>query len=324
MIRELADLIVYNWMGLDSATRIGESVHFFIYDVTKILILLSIMIFFISIIRSFFSPEKTKNILSHKNKYVGNFVASVMGVVSPFCSCSTVPIFIGFVEAGVPLGVTFSFLITSPIVNEIALVMLYSLFGWKIGTLYLISGMAVGIVGGIVIGALGLEDEVEEYVYQIEADGNNIEDDKMSWSERIDYAKREVKDIVSRIWKYVIIGIGIGALIHGYAPANLLAKYAGNSNPLAVFIGVGLGIPLYSNAAGTIPIAEALLNKGVALGTTLSFMMATVALSLPQTVILRKVIKPKLIGIFIAVVGTAIIGVGYMFNFVDLTFNLAM
>ena len=324
MIRALADLIVYNWMGLDSATRIGESIHFFIYDVTKILILLSIMIFFISIIRSFFSPEKTKNILSHKNKYVGNFVASVMGVVSPFCSCSTVPIFIGFVEAGVPLGVTFSFLITSPIVNEIALVMLYSLFGWKIGTLYLISGMAVGIVGGMVIGALGLEDEVEEYVYQIEADGNSIEDDKMSWSERIEYAKREVKDIVSRIWKYVIIGIGIGALIHGYAPANLLAKYAGNSNPFAVFIGVGLGIPLYSNAAGTIPIAEALLNKGVALGTTLSFMMATVALSLPQTVILRKVIKPKLIGIFIAVVGTAIIGVGYMFNFVDLTFNLAM
>ena len=324
MIRALADLIVYNWMGLDSATRIGESIHFFIYDVTKILILLSIMIFFISIIRSFFSPEKTKNILSHKNKYVGNFVASVMGVVSPFCSCSTVPIFIGFVEAGVPLGVTFSFLITSPIVNEIALVMLYSLFGWKIGTLYLISGMAVGIVGGMVIGALGLEDEVEEYVYQIEADGNSIEDDKMSWSERIEYAKREVKDIVSRIWKYVIIGIGIGALIHGYAPANLLAKYAGNSNPFAVFIGVGLGIPLYSNAAGTIPIAEALLNKGVALGTTLSFMMATVALSLPQMVILRKVIKPKLIGIFIAVVGTAIIGVGYMFNFVDLTFNLAM
>lgn len=324
MIRALADLIVYNWMGLDSATRLGESIHFFIYDVTKILILLSIMIFFISIIRSFFSPEKTKEILSHKNKYIGNFVASVMGVVSPFCSCSTVPIFIGFVEAGVPLGVTFSFLITSPIVNEIALVMLYSLFGWKIGTLYLISGMTVGIVGGIVIGVLGLEDEVEEYVYQIEANGDNIEDDKMSWSERIDYAKREVKDIVSRIWKYVIIGIGIGALIHGYAPAEILAKYAGHNNPFAVFIGVGLGIPLYSNAAGTIPIAEALLNKGVALGTTLSFMMATVALSLPQMVILRKVIKPKLIGIFIAVVGTAILGVGYLFNFVDLTFNMAM
>jgi uncharacterized membrane protein YraQ (UPF0718 family) len=323
MIKALADLIVYNWMGFDSATRLGESIHFFVYDVTKILVLLSIMIFFISLIRSFFSPEKTSQVLSHKNKYVGNFVASVMGVVSPFCSCSTVPIFIGFVEAGVPLGVTFSFLITSPIVNEIALVMLYSLFGWKIGTLYLVSGMAVGIIGGIVIGALGLEDEVEEYVYQVESDGVS-EEEEMTWEQRINYAKAEVKDIVSRIWKYVIIGIGIGAVIHGYAPAELLAKYAGQGNPWAVLMGVGFGIPLYSNAAGTIPIAEALLNKGVALGTTLSFMMATVALSLPQMVILRKVIKPKLIAIFIAVVGSAIVGVGYMFNFVDLAFNIAM
>ncbi|MGM0502800.1 MAG: permease [Bacillota bacterium] len=323
MIEALADLVVYNWMGFDSATRLGGSVHFFVYDVAKILILLSIMIFFISIVRSFFSPEKTKEVLSHKNKYVGNFVASVMGVVSPFCSCSTVPIFIGFVEAGVPLGVTFSFLITSPIVNEIALVMLYSLFGWKIGTLYLISGMTVGIVGGIVIGWLGLEDQVEEYVYQVEIDDVD-EEEGMSWEQRINYAKEEVKDIVSRIWKYVIIGIGIGAVIHGYAPAKLLAKYAGQGNPWAVLLGVGFGIPLYSNAAGTIPIAEALLNKGVALGTTLSFMMATVALSLPQMVILRKVIKPKLIAIFIAVVGTAIVGVGYMFNFVDLAFNIAM
>ena len=323
MIESLADLIVYNWMGFDAATRLGSSIHFFVYDVTKILVLLSVMIFFISLIRSFFSPEKTSQVLSHKNKYVGNFVASVMGVVSPFCSCSTVPIFIGFVEAGVPLGVTFSFLITSPIVNEIALVMLYSLFGWKIGTLYLISGMAVGIIGGIVIGVLDLEDEVEEYVYQVESDGQS-EEERMTWEERINYAKGEVKEIVSRIWKYVIIGIGIGAIIHGYAPAELLAKYAGQGNPWAVLMGVGFGIPLYSNAAGTIPIAEALLNKGVALGTTLSFMMATVALSLPQMVILRKVIKPKLIAIFIAVVGSAIIGVGYMFNFVDLAFNIAM
>ena len=323
MIKWLADLVVYDWMGFNAATRLGESVHFFIYDTTKILVLLSIMIFFISLVRSFFPPEKTKKVLSHKNKYVGNFIASVMGVVSPFCSCSTVPIFIGFVEAGVPLGVTFSFLITSPIVNEIALVMLYSLFGWKIGTLYLVSGMAVGIVGGIVIGALGLEDEVEEYVYQIEVDEDD-EEEGMTWEDRVNYAKGEVKEIVSRIWKYVIIGIGIGALIHGYAPAKLLAKYAGQGNPWAVLMGVGFGIPLYSNAAGTIPIAEALLNKGVALGTTLSFMMATVALSLPQMVILRKVIKPKLIAIFIAVVGTAIVGVGYMFNFVDLAFNIAL
>ncbi|GAB6100095.1 permease [Halanaerocella petrolearia] len=314
--------MVYNWFGFSETTRLGESVHFFIYDTIKILFLLTIMIFGISIIRSFFPPERTKKLLSNRKKYVGNALASILGVVTPFCSCSSVPIFIGFVESGVPLGITFSFLITSPIVNEVALVMLYSLFGWKVGTLYLISGLVVGIVGGIIIGSLGLEDEVEEYVYQIEIDEDEI--DELSWQDRIKYAKGQVKEIVGRVWKYVIIGIAIGALIHGYAPASVLAKYAGEGNPLAVIVAVLFGIPLYSNAMGTIPIAQALMNKGVALGTALSFMMATTALSLPEMVILRKVIKPKLIAIFIAVVGIAIIGVGYLFNFVDVYFNIAM
>lgn len=314
MIKWFADLVIYNWLNFSQGTRLGESVHFFFYDTIKIIVLLSIMIFFISILRSFFPPEKTKKLLSNRGKFVGNFLASALGVVTPFCSCSSVPIFIGFIESGVPLGITFSFLITSPIVNEVALVMLYSLFGWQIGTLYLISGIVVGVVGGIIIGSIGLESEVEEYVYQIQIDDDEIEE--LSWEQRIEYAKGEVKDIVGRVWKYVLVGIGIGALIHGYAPAEVLAKYAGEGNPLSVIVAVLIGIPLYSNAMGTIPIAQALLDKGVALGTALSFMMATTALSLPEMIILRKVIKPKLIAIFIGVVAVAIIGVGYMFNWV--------
>lgn len=314
MIEWFADILVYNWIGLDSATRLGESVHFFFYDTVKILILLSIMIFFISIIRSFFPPERTKKLLGNRKKFFGNFFASILGVVTPFCSCSSVPIFIGFVESGVPLGITFSFLITSPIVNEVALVMLYSLFGWKIGTLYLISGVLVGVVGGMVIGIMNMEKHVEEYVYEIDAGETEIEE--MTWEDRIDFAKSQVKEIVGRVWKFVIIGIGLGALIHGYAPAEVLAQYAGKGNPLAVIVAVAVGIPLYSNAVGTIPIAQALLGKGVALGTALSFMMSTTALSLPAMIILRKVIKPKLIILFVSVVGVSIIGVGYMFNFV--------
>ncbi len=314
MIDAFADLLVYNWMGLDSATRLGESVHFFFYDTIKIIVLLSFMIFAISIVRSFFPPEKTKKLLSNYKKFTAHVMASVLGVVTPFCSCSSVPIFIGFVESGIPLGVTFSFLITSPIVNEVALVMLYTIFGWRIGTLYLISGILVGVIGGIVIEKLGMEKYVEEYVYQISSGEDEIEE--LEWSDRITFAKEEVKEIVGRVWKYVIIGIGIGALIHGYAPADLLAQYAGPNNPLSVIAAVAVGIPLYANAVGTIPIVEALMGKGVALGTALSFMMATTALSLPAMIILRKVIKPKLITVFVTVVGFSIIGVGYMFNFV--------
>ncbi|ADL13516.1 permease [Acetohalobium arabaticum] len=314
MIKSFADLVVYNWLNFSQGSHLGEAVNFFVYDTIKIMLLLSVMIFVISIIRSFFQPERVKKLLSGKKLFVGNAIASFLGVVSPFCSCSTVPIFIGFVEAGVPLGVTFSFLITSPIVNEIALVLLYSIFGWQIATLYLVSGVTVGIVGGIIIGYLGLEDYVEEYVYEIEMEEEEIE--AMTWEDRIEYAKHQVKDIVGRIWKFVMIGIAIGGLIHGYVPTGALADYAGPNNPFSVFVGVLFGIPLYSNAVGTIPIVESLMNKGVAVGTALSFMMATVALSVPQMVILRKVLKPKLIGIFITIVGVSIIGVGYLFNIV--------
>lgn len=314
IIQSLADYLVYDLFKLSMGSRLGESVNFFVYDSVKIILLLSIMIFVISVLRSFIPPEQVKNLLSGKRKFVGNFLAAVLGVLSPFCSCSTVPIFIGFVESGIPLGITFSFLITSPLVNEIALVMLLTLFGWRIALIYLISGMMIGIIGGIIIGRLKVADQVEESVYQMQLGEVKIE--KLTWGQRFAYAKDAVVDIIKRIWIFIFIGIGIGALIHGYAPAELLSRYAGANNPLAVIIAVLLGIPLYSGAAGVIPVIHALIGKGVGMGTALAFMMAVVALSLPEIIILRKVIKPKLIGIFVTIVGISIIFTGYLFNII--------
>ncbi|WP_099188388.1 permease [Tepidibacter mesophilus] len=308
----LVILLVENVFGFPMASKLGSSVHFFIYDTIKIIILLGIMIFAISYIRSYFPPEKTKKKLEKFDGIKGNIMASLLGIVTPFCSCSSVPLFIGFVEAGIPLGVTFSFLITSPIVNEAAFAILLASFGWKIAVTYVVTGVVVGVVGGVLIGSLKLEKEIEGYVYEIKMGESEIEE--LTRKQRIDFAIQNVKDIVKRIWIYLIIGIGIGALIHGWAPAPLLAKYAGPKNPLAVIVAVVLAIPLYSNALGTIPIAEALIIKGVGIGTALSFMMATTALSLPEMILLRKVIKPKLIAIFVAITGVAIILVGYMFN----------
>ncbi|WDV48208.1 permease [Clostridiaceae bacterium M8S5] len=330
MIKEIFSLLdylitfrwLYNWIEtlvenvfkLSMETRLGSSIHFFIYDTLKIAILLGIMIFIISYIRSYFSPEKTKKILCKFGGVTGNIMASLLGIVTPFCSCSSVPLFIGFVEAGIPLGVTFSFLITSPIVNEAAFAILLALpaFGLKVAVLYVITGVVVGVVSGIFIGKLKLESEVEEYVYQIKTGEAEIEE--LTHKDRVRFAIGNVKDIVKRVWIYLIIGIGIGAAIHGWAPAPILAKYAGPDNPFAVIVAVVFGIPLYSNALGTIPIAEALLNKGVGMGTALAFMMAVTALSLPELILLRKVIKPKLIAIFVAITGISIILVGYLFN----------
>ncbi len=239
-------------------------------------------------------------------------MASLLGIVTPFCSCSSVPIFIGFVEAGIPLGVTFSFLITSPIVNEAAFAILLASFGWKIALVYVVTGVVVGVIGGILIGSFKMEGEVEAYVYQIKSGAIDLE--KMTHRDRALFAIDNVKDIVKRVWIFLLIGIGVGALIHGWAPAPLLARFAGPDNPFAVIIAVVFGIPLYSNALGTIPIAEALILKGVGIGTALAFMMATTALSLPEMILLRKVIKPKLIGAFVIITGIAIILVGYLFN----------
>lgn len=308
----LVTYLVENVFHLSVADGIGSSVHFFIYDTIKIIILLAIMIFTISYIRSFFPPERTKKILERFGGITGNIMASLLGIVTPFCSCSSVPIFIGFVEAGIPLGVTFSFLITSPIVNEAAFAILLASFGWKIALVYVVTGVVVGVAGGILIGAFKMEDQVEAYVYEIQSRESKIEN--MTTAQRLEFAKQNTKDIVGRIWIYLLIGVGIGALIHGWAPAELLAKYAGPQNPFAVIVAVVFGIPLYSNALGTIPIAEALILKGVGIGTAMAFMMATTALSLPEMILLKKVIKPKLIGAFVAITGAGIIAVGYLFN----------
>lgn len=293
-------------------TRLGESLHFFIYDVIKILILLSLMVFIISYIRSYFSVAKTKKILEKVGGIKAHVLASLLGIITPFCSCSSVPLFIGFVEGGIPLGVTFSFLITSPIVNEAAFIILAGTFGLKIATIYIISGVILGVIGGYLIGVLKLEKYVEEMVYKINV--GKVKEETLSRSKRIRVAKENTIDIVKRVWLYLIIGIGVGALIHGWAPEEVLVKFAGPKNPFAVIFATIIAVPLYSNALGTIPIAEALITKGVGMGTALSFMMATTALSFPEMILLRKVIKWPLIRVFITIVGVGIISIGYLFN----------
>ena len=310
----LVTFFVQKVFGVSVGSRVGDSIHFFFYDTIKIIILLGCMIFAVSYLRSYFPPERTKKILERFKGISGNIIASLLGIVTPFCSCSSVPLFIGFVEAGIPLGVTFSFLITSPIVNEAAFAILLASFGARIAIVYVITGVAIGVIGGIFIGLLHLEKSVEDYVYEIQAVDAVIPE--MTQRDRLAFACQNVRDIIKRVWFFLLIGIGLGALIHGWAPAELLAKYAGPDNPLAVIVAVICGIPLYSNALGTIPIAEALLSKGVGIGTALSFMMATTALSLPEMILLRKVIKPKLIVVFIAITGIAIILVGYLFNLI--------
>ncbi len=310
----LVTKLVEKVFNISRATDLGESIHFFIYDTVKILILLSFMIFLISYIRSYFQPERTKRIIGKFKGISANIMASLLGIVTPFCSCSSVPLFIGFVEAGIPLGVTFSFLITSPIVNEAAFVILLAAFGWKIALIYVLSGVILGVIGGWLIQKLKLEKYVEEYVWKMQTGAGQMTD--MSQMERVKYSLEQLKFIIKKIWLFLIIGIGIGAVIHGWAPGELLSKWTGPDNPLAVFVAVILGIPLYSNALGTIPIAEALIGKGVGLGTALAFMMAVTALSLPEMIILRKVIKPKLIAYFITITGIGIILIGYLFNII--------
>ncbi len=309
---DLADLIVYRMLGFAPTTRLGDSIHFFVLDTSKIFFLLFVIVFGVALLRSFFPPEKIKKILSHRLEFTGNILAATLGIVTPFCSCSAVPMFIGFVESGVPLGVTFSFLVSAPTVNEVALVMLWGLFGWKIALIYMMTGLTIAIISGFMIGRLGLENQVEDYVYQIkmaDADGGTP-----SFRERAISAWSYTKSLLKRIWPYVLIGIGLGSLIHGYVPIGLVATYAGKGNPFAVLIAVLMGIPLYSNAAGTIPIVQALIEKGLPMGTALAFMMSVVAISPPELIILRKVLKPKLLAVFVAMVAVAIVIIGYIFN----------
>jgi uncharacterized membrane protein YraQ (UPF0718 family) len=313
MLKFFAEYVTYSLIGLKQGAHLADAIEFFIYDTIKIFLLLSTIIFAVSIIRSYFPPEKTKKILSHKKEFIGNVLAALLGIVTPFCSCSAVPLFIGFVEAGVPLGVTFSFLISSPMVNEVAIVLLFGLFGWKVTAIYIGTGLLVAIFGGLIIGKLKLEKWVEEYVYTFH-DGQEYEILKQSFRERLRYAKDSTTDILKRIWLYIIIAIGIGGFIHGYVPEDFLVRYAGPGNPFAVPIAVLLGVPLYANAAGVIPIVYALMEKGLSMGTVLAFMMAVTALSLPEMIILRKVLKLPLLAVFVGIMTVTIIAVGYLFN----------
>ena len=313
MLKDFASYITYGLMHLERGSQLGDAIEFFIYDTIKIILLLAIIIFVVSFIRSFFSPEKTKKILSNKKEFMGNILAALLGIFTPFCSCSAVPLFIGFIEAGVPLGVTFSFLISSPMINEVAVVLLWGLFGWKIAAIYMVTGLLVAIVGGFIIGKLKLEKWVEEYVYKFNF-GPKKELIKQTLKERLLYAKLNTVDILKRVWLFIIIAIAIGGFIHGYVPQDLLVNYAGKGNPFAVPIAVALGVPLYSNAAGILPIVYALMEKGLSIGTVLAFMMAVTALSLPEMIILRKVLKIQLLAVFIGIMTVTIIAVGYLFN----------
>lgn len=312
MLKRLADYITFDLIGLTPGTHSGEALDFFLYDTTKIFLLLSTIIFVVAIIRSSFPPEKTKRILSHKREYVGNVLAALLGIVTPFCSCSAVPLFIGFVESGVPLGVTFSFLISSPMVNEVALIMLWGLFGWQIALIYIGTGLLVAIVAGIVIGKMKMEKHVQDYVWEMQV--GNAEIVELTIRQKYEYAREYTLELLKKIWPYVVIGVGIGAFIHGYAPQDFLIKYAGRDNPFAVPLAVLIGVPLYSNAAGVIPIVHALMEKGLPIGTTLAFMMAVTALSLPEAIILKNVLKNRLLMVFFGTVAVAIIFVGYLFN----------
>jgi uncharacterized membrane protein YraQ (UPF0718 family) len=314
MLTAFAHTVVFSLLGLDPGSRLAGAAEFFVYESIKIFLLLAVIIFAVSVIRSYFPPEKTKRILSHKREFIGNILAALLGVVTPFCSCSAVPLFIGFVEAGVPLGVTFSFLISSPMVNEVAVVLLWGLFGWKIAVIYMSAGLSVAMAAGVVIGRLRLEKWVEEYVYAIRSVGAAISAARQTLMDRLVYARSNTREILQKVWMYVLIAIGIGGFIHGYAPDDLLVRYAGNGNPFAVPVAVAIGVPLYSNAAGVIPIVYALMEKGMGMGTVLAFMMAVTALSLPEMIILRKVLKVRLLAVFVGIMTVTIIGVGYLFN----------
>jgi hypothetical protein len=309
-----ADWLTYSVMGLVQGSPLALSVNFFIYDTIKVTVLLGVIVFAVAVIRTFITPQKVKKWVAGRTEGMGNVLAALLGIPTPFCSCSAVPLFIGFVESGVPLGITFSFLIASPLINEVAAAMLLAMFGWQIALIYIVSGLVIAIVAGIVIGRLHLENEVEEFVYKCRMHDNP--DKPMTWNDRITFAKSETKEIVLKVIPFILLGIGIGAVIHGYAPADFLVNIAGRDNPLAVPIAVLIGIPLYSNAAGMIPIMEVLTAKGMAMGTALAFMMAVIGLSLPEMVILRKVIRVRLLAIFAGIMFVSITLTGYLFNMI--------
>jgi uncharacterized protein len=316
-LARISSFITYTLLGIKTGTHLGSSLEFFFYDTPKVIMLLILVIYFVGILRAFVTPERTRRLLAGKSKFLGNVLAALLGIITPFCSCSAVPLFIGFVTAGVPLGVTFSFLISAPLVNEIALVLLYGLLGWKIAALYLITGLIIAIFAGVIIGWLHMEKYVENWVLELKMNESTVDQSKagkINCGELHIFAWQAVKDIIGRVWIYMVIGIAVGAGIHGYVPQDFMAAIMGKNTWWSVPLAVVIGVPMYSNAAGIIPVVEALLGKGAALGTVLAFMMSVIALSLPEMIILRKVLKMRLIYTFVFVVTIGILIVGYLFN----------
>jgi uncharacterized protein len=314
-LKPIANLLVFDLNGLNAGTHLGESVWFFVFEVPKVLLLLVLIVFGVGIIRSYFSPEKTRKVLEGKPLFVGNIMSAMLGIVTPFCSCSAIPLFLGFVEAGIPIGVTFSFLIAAPMINEVAIVLLIGMFGWKVAAIYIGTGLLIAIISGWIIGKLKLEKYVADWVFKVESMGSADEEEKLKFSDRITHGYQVVREIVGKIWIYILIGIAVGAGAHGYVPDNYLARLLGDQNWYSVPLAILIGVPLYSNAAGIIPIVSVLIEKGVSLGTALAFMMAVIALSLPEIIILKKVLKWQFIAIFVGIVSVGIMIVGYLFNF---------
>lgn len=314
-LQNITDFIVDNIYGLEKDKHLTESIRFFIFEVPKVMLLLVLIIFLVGIVRSYFSPEKTRQALEGKPLFVGNVMASLLGIVTPFCSCSAIPLFLGFVEAGIPIGVTFSFLIAAPMINEVALVLLVGLFGWKVALIYILTGLTIAIISGFILEKLKLQKYVADWVYKMKTNQQQIEEEKLTFSQRIDAGWDAVKEIVGKIWVYIIIGIAIGAGAHGFVPDQFMADLLGAENWYSVPLAIFVGVPLYSNAAGIIPIVSVLIEKGVSLGTALAFMMSVIGLSLPEIIILKKVLKWQLIAVFVGVVASGIIIIGFIFNY---------
>ncbi len=315
-LNAFADWFTYGLLHLNAQTRLGSAVQFFAFELPKVLMLLTLVVYGVGIVRSFFTPERTRRILAGRRESSGNVLAALLGVVTPFCSCSAVPLFIGFVTTGIPLGVTFSFLVSAPMVNEVALVLLFGLFGWRIAAIYAGTGLLIAILAGWTIGRLRMEKYVEQWVYGMEGGSGEVPEETVNWSARLRQGWDAVREIVGKVWPYVMAGIAVGAWIHGYVPENFMASIMGKSAWWSVPLAVLIGVPMYSNAAGIIPVVQALLGKGAALGTVLAFMMSVIGLSLPETIILRKVLRPQLIAAFVGVVAVGILIVGYLFNLI--------
>lgn len=315
-LHEISDFIVFRVFQMTPETHMTETIRFFIYEVPKVLMLLVLIIFLVGIIRTYFSPEKTRKALEGKSLFAGNVMASLLGIVTPFCSCSAIPLFLGFVEAGIPLGVTFSFLIAAPMINEVALVLLIGLFGWKVAVIYMLTGLTIAIMAGFILEKLNLTRYVADWVYKTHAKQTLEKEESLTFNQRISAGGLVVKEIVDKIWIYILIGIAVGAGAHGFVPDEYLAGALGSQNWYSVPLAILVGIPLYSNAAGIIPIVSVLIEKGVTLGTALAFMMSVIGLSLPEIIILKKVLKWQLIGIFVGVVAVGIVIVGLIFNYI--------